>query len=437
MTAYTVRPVLRPIATAYTKKKRTAKLVQTIKYFKERALRKLEDELTETAARYERFRKEFAGHVKQKNDLRLILLAMFRNLVIYPDFDKLQNSVPMRFEVFAIIADLIEANQQMDQNYTNWMIRQENFVGRIREQIMSAVNWTSTAVRDVATQRGTSQVNAKTSVESEEDVQRQTDFSKAPVGLPVCDSKSHGFYADDSVNPMDLVRAVHKLKTLFQSFSRRFWNSAERILQNVEALSPLDSRYSGVHFIRKHHVVSYGLKAWINEGFFKNFEKEDFAGGMIRTVNPTTRCKLSSQDDEDQRFSAFRLKKLRWLVKKFRLLHPSSSEVDTVVEAEQVLRALGGAFLLMEFDNVIREVWALHKVAFSFSSPAVITRFERGAAVDAVHMDAIEKLEDEDMVIRVGFTISPGFRLGNTIIRAEIYPDSREKVFRAEKSVQK
>ncbi|KAL2652354.1 hypothetical protein R1flu_020482 [Riccia fluitans] len=396
-------------------------------YFKEDGLRRVAGELSEMAASYERLRKDLAAQVKQKNIHRSQFLSIFRKLAIYPDFHKLQRCVIMRVHVNNFLKERIEVNQHHDQNYADWILRHEKDVERIRKQIMSEANWRARSVRDVCIQHGTSAVKTEKFCAYKEEVPARTDgfqpaSSTRTVGVRF--SVYDGFYSDDSINPMDLVRAVNKVRSLLTSFSRRFWVSVRsRNIQNTEAISPLDSWYSGIHFVRIQHVVSYGVKACINEGLFKNFENEDFGGGLIRTVDPDIRCKLASHRNkalEDERFSAFRLRKLRWLVKKFRLLQ-ASSEV-TVVEAEQVLGSLGGPLLLSEFDSVAREIWEVHRVAFSFICPAAILRFERRCVVNTEYMDIIEDFEDEQLVPQVGFTVSPGFGLGNTIIKAEIYP---------------
>ncbi|KAL2652353.1 hypothetical protein R1flu_020481 [Riccia fluitans] len=419
------------------KKKNKPSKVKIIKYFKKEALRKVEDELNEMAARYERWRKDFTARMMQKTVRRSQLLSKFQKLVIFPNSDKLQQSMTKRFEVYNIVEGLIEADQHMDQNFAESVLRHEKFARRVREHIMSESSWSATTVRDVDTQRGTSEVKFSKVRACDKEVPTQTQrfqpasrTSTMPDGVSVTNGKQHGFCSDVSGNPRDLVKAVDKLRALLTSFSRRFWVSVRsRSIQNTEAISPLDSWYSGIHFIRVQHVVSYGLKACINEGLFKNFENEDFGGGMIRTFDSYIRWKLASEDDgnkslEVERFSAFRLKKLRWLVKKFRLLQVSPE--DTVVEPEQVLGMLGGPSLLSEFDSVAREIWEVHRLAFSFACPATILRFERSCAVNREYMNVIEDFEDEQLVTQVGFTVSPGFRLGNTIIKAEIYPSGEK-----------
>ncbi|KAL3677449.1 hypothetical protein R1sor_027397 [Riccia sorocarpa] len=237
-----------------------------------------------------------------------------------------------------------------------------------------------------------------------------------------------GFYSGEVLNPKDLVNAVTMVRTHMTSFSKCFSNALQADA-NAESRAVLNSRWSSVQFIRKHHVVSYGLKASLGKILYRGFENEDFRSGIIGDVDPHKRRQAFTEyfrlykdrlwDDlsRDELFSTFTQIKLRRLAKKFRMRvgHDSRKNVTT-----QILEDFGGPQLVAAFNCVVVGAWLLHKVAFAFLTPATILRFGSSSVVYTDYMDPVE--ERDDGFVKVGFTVSPGFRLGQTVTKAEVYP---------------
>ncbi|CAM6128181.1 unnamed protein product [Calypogeia fissa] len=237
-----------------------------------------------------------------------------------------------------------------------------------------------------------------------------------------------GSYSDDGATP-NLLQialsnarvAVSRLQRIFSEFknSRQVKTGGSQTLEGV-----LD-----VFFARPSHS-SYYIKSTLNRLLFEGFENESFntSLGISQFPNPNLRQRnfyqyylrtreCNDMDDiEDPQFKEFFETKLSSLLLE---ISPDCHSRRTEVRC---LDELGNSLLASSFRNATRSVWLLHKLAFSFESPAAIFRVGVGTDVDPEYMEAVVSLDDNDRLVdKVGFMVAPGLRLRNTVIPSEVY----------------
>ncbi|KAJ8761843.1 hypothetical protein K2173_005415 [Erythroxylum novogranatense] len=78
------------------------------------------------------------------------------------------------------------------------------------------------------------------------------------------------------------------------------------------------------------------------------------------------------------------------------------------------------------FAEMARRVWSLNLLAFSFGDQISIFQISKDCRFSEVYMESItdESLLDsdgDDVDLRVGFTVVPGFKIGKTVIQSQVY----------------
>ncbi|GAB2230887.1 hypothetical protein Droror1_Dr00015184 [Drosera rotundifolia] len=108
------------------------------------------------------------------------------------------------------------------------------------------------------------------------------------------------------------------------------------------------------------------------------------------------------------------------------LIHPTmeSSIFKCFDEQESVIKSWKSLSDLYElFVNMASSIWTLHRLAFSFDLPPKIFQVERGAEFSMVHMEDVTgrfKYPGKERP-KVGFTVVPGFKIGQTVIQSQVY----------------
>ncbi|KAD3069222.1 hypothetical protein R6Q59_016735 [Mikania micrantha] len=75
------------------------------------------------------------------------------------------------------------------------------------------------------------------------------------------------------------------------------------------------------------------------------------------------------------------------------------------------------------FVNMSSSIWLLHKLARAFTPPAEIFQVEKGADFSMVYMEDVTKKYSllEKGISKVGFTVTPGFTIGRTVVQSQVY----------------
>ncbi|GER24528.1 hypothetical protein STAS_00066 [Striga asiatica] len=81
------------------------------------------------------------------------------------------------------------------------------------------------------------------------------------------------------------------------------------------------------------------------------------------------------------------------------------------------------------FAEMGRRVWLLHCLAFSFRGDVGVFQVRRGSRFSEVYMESVTEeafaaaaaYGGEDAVLRVAFTVVPGFKVGRTVVQSQVY----------------
>ncbi|CAN0921455.1 Protein GRAVITROPIC IN THE LIGHT 1 [Linum grandiflorum] len=79
--------------------------------------------------------------------------------------------------------------------------------------------------------------------------------------------------------------------------------------------------------------------------------------------------------------------------------------------------------IFCNLDPKASSVWTLHMLAFSFDPAVEIFQVEKGVDFSMVFMEDVTRkfsLPTKTRV-KVGFTVFPGFKVGRTVIQAQVY----------------
>ncbi|XP_010478291.1 PREDICTED: uncharacterized protein LOC104757258 [Camelina sativa] len=78
------------------------------------------------------------------------------------------------------------------------------------------------------------------------------------------------------------------------------------------------------------------------------------------------------------------------------------------------------------FCEMARRIWLLHCVAFSISENVTVFQLKRGCRFSQVYMESVKSGDEsqfsgDNSDIRVGFTVVPGFKIGENVIQSQVY----------------
>ncbi|KAF8379265.1 hypothetical protein HHK36_028698 [Tetracentron sinense] len=197
-----------------------------------------------------------------------------------------------------------------------------------------------------------------------------------------------------------------------------------------------------IEYVKRGHN-RYALLSYVCLGMFQGFDSEGFSlreheiecNGNGKGVNLNFRRKnslkqfvehgtgdameiLSRNPNGD--FATFCDEKYQ------KLIHTSmeSSLFRNFDQNELELNSWKSSMALYEsFVNMASSIWMLHKLAFSFNPIVEIFQVERGVDFSMVFMENVTQrsVTPGKTRAKVGFTVTPGFRIGRTIIQSQVY----------------
>ncbi|KAJ8749031.1 hypothetical protein K2173_013475 [Erythroxylum novogranatense] len=224
----------------------------------------------------------------------------------------------------------------------------------------------------------------------------------------------------------DTCRATHKFtKVLIHLMKKAGWD--------------LDLAANSVHcnidYEKKGHK-QYSFLSYVCLGLFRGFDSKGFGLDENQTEiqcnghvgNSTKRLlehvssnplELLSREPSCE-FSRFCEKKYQ------ELIHPTmeSSIFSNFDPNEVVLSSWRSLSVFYEsFVNMASSVWTLHTLAFSFDPVVEIFQVERGVDFSMVYMEDVTRRHTSLAIsnLKVGFTVTPGFRIGRTVIQSLVY----------------
>lgn len=254
--------------------------------------------------------------------------------------------------------------------------------------------------------------------------------------LSCCSSREEG----DEV--LLTIRVFDKMLSEAFSFSHKFTKVLIGLMKSAHWDLDLvaSSVYSNVGYVKKGHN-RYALLSYVCLRMFQGFDLEDFGlgedggvcNGHISSCNGEEKASLRQlkehvsgnpleilRKNPDCEFSKFCERKYQ------ELIHPTmESSIFNNLDKDEVIinswKSLGVFYEL--FVKMASSVWALHKLSYSFDPPVDIFQIERDVEFSMVYMEDVTKRCKYPCKIRpkVGFTVVPGFKIGQTIIQSQVY----------------
>lgn len=229
---------------------------------------------------------------------------------------------------------------------------------------------------------------------------------------------------------LSLMRAAH-------------WDiaAAVRSIEAATANGPDSINSSSTSVVSTHHA-KYALESYISRKIFQGFDHETFYmdGSLSSLINPdqyrrdcfTQYCDMKAMDPVELlgilptcHFGKFCSKKYLAIV------HPKMEE-SLFGDLEQQRQVLAGnhprSQFYGEFLGLAKAVWLLHLLAFSLDPAPCQFEASRGAEFHPLYMESVVKFSGGRPPVGqiVGFSVSPGFKLGNgSIIKARVYLASK------------
>nr|GLL25590.1 uncharacterized protein LOC109157616 [Ipomoea trifida] len=229
----------------------------------------------------------------------------------------------------------------------------------------------------------------------------------------------------------DSLKSVHCFSKLLLELMKKAGWDLEKAANSV---------YPGVNYAEKGHE-KYTFLSYVCLEIFRGFDKDDFGilddnnvcngngsicggeNGYLRQLIEHVSCNPMDvlQKNPNSGFSKFCEKKYE------QLIHPTmeSSIFSNMDQKEVVLDSWRSLSVFYElFVRMASSIWLLHKLAFSFNPVVKIFQVEGGVDFSMVYMEDITRKSSFFLGKtrpKVGFTIVPGFKIGQTIIQSQVY----------------
>ncbi|KAF8413012.1 hypothetical protein HHK36_000985 [Tetracentron sinense] len=199
-----------------------------------------------------------------------------------------------------------------------------------------------------------------------------------------------------------------------------------------------NSVHPDIEYVKRGHY-RYALLSYVCLGMFRGFDSEGFdlggheseSNGIDLSFQRKNSLKLFVEHGTGDAMEILSRNPhgdfTRFCEKKYQqLIHPTmeSSLFKNLDQNELVLNSWRSSTALYElFVNMASSIWMLHKLAFSFNPTVEIFQVEQGVDFSMVYMENVTRRDVSPGKTRakVGFTVTPGFRIGRTVIQSQVY----------------
>ena len=261
--------------------------------------------------------------------------------------------------------------------------------------------------------------------------------------LPV-EGIPRGCYPDPDREPCPktLLSAVVGVKEAAVGFTRTFMSYLKQHPDKGKELEDDILMESGV--VARPADFKFLVQAFICRRMFLNFESECFSieSCMAAIWDEEELAKICFQEFQSFRRNTEAVTKVidnranspflrEFCFKKFLSIVGETTEVAFFGDLQHSEDIFSGRHprtrFYESFCKLAVSVWLLHRLAFSFVPPARMIPVPRGAKFDPSFMDsAVPGMFDDDdeghsFQATVGLMVLPGFRVGKSIIKAQIY----------------
>lgn len=221
-----------------------------------------------------------------------------------------------------------------------------------------------------------------------------------------------------TANLLSLIRSAH-------------WDISPTI-SSVHSLTPPPSPHHSRH----------AIESYVTRNFFQGFENETFylEGSLSSLLHPdkhrrdcfTQFCDMKAMDPAELLGILPTCNFGKFSNRKYLAIVPSDMEESLFGGLEQRRAVLAGDHprteFYVEFLRLAKAVWLLHLLAFALDP--VPNQFEASCGADfhSEYMESVVKISGGKAPagkMVVGFPVSPGFKLGRSVVKARVYLVSR------------
>ncbi|KAL4599826.1 hypothetical protein ACB092_11G155200 [Castanea dentata] len=228
----------------------------------------------------------------------------------------------------------------------------------------------------------------------------------------------------------DACRATHRFtKILIELMTKAMWDldlAANSVYLDIEYAKKGHNRYAFLSYVclgmfRGFDLEGFGLgeNDIVCNGHVLNSEKNGTSMKQLLEHVSSNPMELLSRNQSCD-FSKFCENKYQ------ELINPTmeSSIFSNLAHNEAILNSWKSLSVFYDlFVRMASSIWTLHKLAFSFDPVVEIFQVERGVDFSMVYMEDVTRrcILPGKTRAKVGFTVVPGFKIGRTIIQAQVY----------------
>lgn len=243
---------------------------------------------------------------------------------------------------------------------------------------------------------------------------------------------------DVSPTPQLLESAVLGASEASRAFSKLLISLMKTAQWDLDAAA--NSIEPGISFMRRTHK-KFVFESYVSHRMLNGFESENFhMNGDNHRSTPSAdhsrqQCfkefqELRTVDPAEAVFGKPESLFAKYCLKKFLdLVHPKMEEsfFGNTEHRKQVLTGTHPrSQFYLSFLKLARAMWVLHELAFSFEPNARVFQVKRDTNFSPLYMESIVQMVEIDVSSpgvrpKVGFTVMPGFRVENTIIKCQVY----------------
>ncbi|CAG7899110.1 unnamed protein product [Brassica rapa] len=216
-----------------------------------------------------------------------------------------------------------------------------------------------------------------------------------------------------------------------RSFVKSMVKEMESASWDLDAAASAAIRNASTVFARPSHRC-FAFESFVCCKMMENFESPDFS--------------LPNVDEKPSRERFFNLRSVdpvqyltrnsgssfaRFVLHKYLSVVHAKMECSFFGNLNQRKLVNSGGFpdsgFFATFCEMAKRIWLLHCLAFCISENVTVFQIKKGCRFSQVYMESVKSGDeslfpsDDNEDIRVGFTVVPGFKIGDNVIQSQVY----------------
>ncbi|KAH7289195.1 hypothetical protein KP509_31G062700 [Ceratopteris richardii] len=241
--------------------------------------------------------------------------------------------------------------------------------------------------------------------------------------------------------PLLLESAVHNAYEVSKAFTKLLLSLMKAAQWDLDAAS--DSIELGVSYAKRSHQ-KYAFESYVCQQMWNGFENDSFYifGSLSSVLDPEQHQRECFDEYMDMKaLDPLELISVnpdcvfgKFCHKKFlQLVHPKmeTSFFGNFEHRNQITEGSHpNSQFYQSFLKLAKSVWLVHRLAFSFSSPASIFLAPRGSVFNPKCMESVVpgmEINDNNELAKVGLTVMPGFRVDKFVIKCLVYLETLDR----------